>query len=130
MHAYAQDSIRFLRIIDQFSGRPEGAGMPKSLGSFCVFPSLRSFFRSRPLADEKRREGGLYQCHCWLAGFRRARWCATVATACIAIPKAVCSAPTSSCSCDIYSDVSVRARCVSLLSHVRVELAYINDYET
>lgn len=40
-----------------FQGDREGAGMPKSksLGSFCVFPSRWSFFRSRPLARGRKR---------------------------------------------------------------------------
>lgn len=44
MRAYAQNQIRLLRIIDRFSGRSEGAGMPKSLGSFCVFSPLSGLF--------------------------------------------------------------------------------------
>lgn len=43
--------------------------MPKSLGSFCIFPSRRSFFRSRLLADEGERESYANAGAGWLAGW-------------------------------------------------------------
>lgn len=71
------------------SGYLGGCGNFESRCSIVLLysPFFRSFVSSRVYANAEAR--------CWLP---KARWCTTVA-----IPKAQCSAPAGSCSCDIHA---------------------------